>query len=432
MPSHCPNSEFYAKNELATLQNQGVCVPSIDHICIGREVPLENIHRGATLHPFCRLHGKHTKIHPNAQIGLRGPVTLEDSVVGCGSIIGHQGGVTLRQTVTGPQTILGQGEAEQAVFLGKETLNNDFSTGVGFRVRKGSLYEEDASSAQHTDTKMTLLFPWATLGSNVNLCDLLVAGGVGAELGNFTEIGSGTVHFNYTIRGDKATGTLLGNVVEGVFLQEKRLFIGGNNSLLGPVQAEFGALTAAGLRVSGKLQEGLNLGNIFPTGHRDYDPRICSKAKEIVGSQVHYIGQLVALHQWYQEVRLKTAPRASEISHLYQAALQMVVLNIQERIAQLDRFIAGLETSIRLLNQKIHPPQSVIMEQQTLLENWPHCKKSLENYETYFQKAPPALVQGLHESAAHHARYTQVIQNLPAHSVEAGKQWLRALVKNFN
>lgn len=418
---------FYSKNELETLQNQGVRIPALEHVCIGREVPLENIHSGAVLHPFCRITGKNTKIHANAQIGLRGAAILEDSVVGSGSIIGNQGGVTLVKTFTGAQTILGQGEAEQAVFLGKETRHNDFTTGVGFRARKGSLYEEDASSAQHTDTKMTILFPWATLGSNVNLCDLLLAGGVGAKLGEFTEIGSGTIHFNYTIRGDKATGSLFGNVVAGVFLQEKRLFIGGNNSLLAPLQGEFGALTAAGLRVSGKLKEGLNLGAGFPTGHKEYDPRIFSRTKEIFQTQVHYVAQLAALHQWYQEVRLRLAPALSEKFQLYQAGLQMVVLNIQERIAQLERFVLALEGSIALLEQKNASP-SVMEEQKHLLKIWPKVKQDLENYENHFQPIPPKLEEALHESAALHGSYTQIIQNLPTESVNAGKRWLQDLV----
>jgi len=132
----------------------------------------------------------------------------------------------LKDTVVGPESILGSGVAEQAVLLGKETKVNDFSTGYGFRIRKGSLYEEDASSAQHTDTKMTVLFPWTTLGSNINFCDVLLAGGTGPEPGYFSEVGSGTIHFNFSIRGDKATASLFGDVSSGVFLDQQRLFIG--------------------------------------------------------------------------------------------------------------------------------------------------------------------------------------------------------------
>ena len=371
------DSKFYTIEELQSLQNQAVLIPSLAHVCLGREVPLKNIGDGVTLHPFCRITGEQTKIYAKSQIGPGGAVTIENSTVGSESVIGNQGPVTLSETITGPKTVLGSGEAEQAVLLGKETEFNDFSTGVGFRIRKGSLYEEDASSAQHTDTKMTILFPWVTLGSNVNLCDLILSGGVGPELGNFTEVGSGTVHFNFTIRGDKATASLFGNIPEGLFLKEKRLFIGGNNSLLGPLQAEFGALTAAGVRIAGNLKEGLNLGRGLPLGHRDYDPRIFSKTKEIIGQQVTYIGHLVALYHWYREIRFRSVPTNPERLALYQGGQRMLVLNIQEGIAQIERFIEGLDTSIQILSQQPLPPRSTIEEQQALLKHWPRLKEHL-------------------------------------------------------
>ncbi len=420
---------FYTVNELQTLQNQNVQIPSLHHVCIGREVSLDNIGAGAVLHPFCKIMGEKTKIYPKAQIGLRGPVTLENSVIGTESIVGNQGPVTLVDTVVGSRSVLGSGVSELAVFLGKETDINDFTTGVGFRTRKGSLYEEDSSSAQHTDTKMTILFPWVTLGSNINLCDLMLAGGVGPNLGDFTEIGSGTIHFNFTIRGDKATASLLGNVPEGVFLRKKRLFIGGHNSLLGPLQADFGTLTAAGIRAAGNLKEGLNLGRGLPLGHTDYDPRIFSRSKEVIGQQVHYIGQLVALYHWYREVRFQSVQSDSERLELYRAGQKMVVLNILERIAQVERFVKALETSIEILRQQPLPPRHAIEEQQTLLEHWPRLKEHLENYEQHFWEVPSLLSNALKESATEHSPdYTKIIHNLSDDSVQVGKSWLDSIV----
>ncbi|MBF0286409.1 MAG: hypothetical protein HQM14_01210 [SAR324 cluster bacterium] len=420
---------FYTEDELQPLQNRNVQIPSLSHVCIGREVPLENIGTGVVLHPFCKIIGDKTKIYSKAQVGLRGPVTLENSIVGKESVIGSQGPVTLVDTVTGPKTVLGSGVAESAVFLGKETDINDFSTGLGFRTRKGSLYEEDSSSAQHTDTKMTILFPWVTLGSNINFCDLMLTGGVGPNLGDFTEVGSGTIHFNFTIRGDKATASLLGNVPEGVFLRKERLFIGGNNSLLGPLQADFGTLTAAGIRAAGVLKNGLNLGRGLPLGHTDYDPRIFSRSKEVIGQQVHYIGQLAALYHWYREIRFQLAQSNPELLELYQAGQKMVVLNIMERIAQVGRFVEALESSIHILNQQALPPRHAIEEQQALLDHWPRLKEHLENYEQHFWEIPSLLSNALEESAAQHSpHYTQIVQNLSEDSARVGKSWLDSIV----
>ncbi len=422
------DSLFYTTEELRTLQNQGVIIPAPDHVCLGREVPFEKIGSGVTLHPFSRITGAQTHIYPKAQIGPRGAVVLENSVVGTEAVIGNQGPVTMTDTVTGPKTVLGSGEAEHAVLLGKETGLNDFSTGVGFRIRKGSLYEEDASSAQHTDTKMTILFPWVTLGSNVNLCDLMLTGGVGPELGNFTEVGSGTIHFNFTIRGDKATASLFGNVPDGVFLKETRLFIGGNNSLIGPLQGVFGGMTAAGVRIAGNLKEGLNLGRGLPVGHMDYDPRVFSKTKDIIGQQVTYIGQLVALYHWYREIRFRSVPHDPERLALYQAGQRMLALNIQERIAQIERFIEGLETSIQILSQQPLPPHATIAEQKILLEHWPRLKEHLENYEAHFWEIPGLLSNALEESASRYNHHTQIIRNLSPDSVRVGKSWLASIV----
>ena len=139
------------------------------------------------------------------------------------------GPVTIKDTFTGPNTVLGCGTSEN-FSKGKETLN-DFTTGYGFRTRKGTLYEEDASSTRSIPTKDFAL-PWVTLGSNINLCDALIAGGTGPELGAFSEVGSGSIHLS-TPSGDKATASLFGNVVEG-FSEPGKTFIG-DNCLLGPM-----------------------------------------------------------------------------------------------------------------------------------------------------------------------------------------------------
>ena len=223
---HEESLKSYSQKDLKNLLERGVHIPDLNLVHITRDVQLENISPGSTIYPFVRITGSKTQINSGAKIGVRGSVILENSFIGENAVIGDLGQVTLIDTVIGSKSVLGAGVAEQAVFLGKESMVNDFTTGYGFRVRKGSLYEEDASSAQHTDTKMTILFPWSTLGSDINFCDVLLSGGTGPELGSFSEVGSGTIHFNYSIRGDKATASLFGDVLQGVFLDQERLFIG--------------------------------------------------------------------------------------------------------------------------------------------------------------------------------------------------------------
>ena len=198
--------------------------------------------------------------------------------------------------------------------------------------------------------------------------------------------------------------------------------------MLGPLQAEFGALTAAGVRIAGNVKEGLNLGRGLPLGHKDYDPRIFSKTKEIIGQQVTYIGHLVAMYHWYREIRIRSVSTNPERLALYQAGQRIIVLNIRERIAQIERFINGLETSIRILSQQPLPPRSTIAEQQALLKHWPHLKAHLEHYEEHFWEIPHLLSNALQESASLHTHYTQIIRNLPQASVNVGQSWLESIV----
>ena len=414
----------FSQKDLRNLLERGVHIPDLNLVHITRDVKLENIAPGCTIYPFVRITGSKTQIHSGARIGARGPVILENSLIGENAVIGDLGQVTLIDTVVGPKSVLGAGVAEQAVFLGKETMINDFTTGYGFRVRKGSLYEEDASSAQHTDTKMTILFPWTTLGSDINFCDALLAGGTGPELGSFSEVGSGTIHFNYSIRGDKATASLFGDVFQGVFLDQERLFIGGNNSLLGPVKADFGTMTAAGARIKGKLPKGLNYGHSLPKGKVNYDARIFSGVSGIVKNQVNVLAELIALVNWYKQVRINCAAQAPEQKFLYESGLSMIELNYQERLHQLNRYVDFLENSVRLL-ESMQASKKQISEQKDLLSRWPKLDSEFKNLEKHEIQIPESLKDEFDNLQSQgQSDYTGLIKNLSQSGKQAGKTWL--------
>mgnify|MGYP000612120586 CR=1 FL=1 len=85
--------------------------------------------------------------------------------------------------------------------------------------------------------------PWVIAGSLVNFCDALVAGGTSRR--NHSEIGSTMALYNFTPRGDKFA-SLFGDVPRGVFLQEPRIFVGGQTQIVSPVKVGYGAVLAAG------------------------------------------------------------------------------------------------------------------------------------------------------------------------------------------
>lgn len=75
--------------------------------------------------------------------------------------------------------------------------------GSGAHVRGGTILEEEANGAHTVGLKQTILMPFVTLGSLINFCDVLLAGGTSRT--NHSEVGSSYIHFNFTPDGDKTT-----------------------------------------------------------------------------------------------------------------------------------------------------------------------------------------------------------------------------------
>tara|TARA_B100000700_G_C15023563_1_gene846995 strand:- start:964 stop:2271 length:1308 start_codon:yes stop_codon:yes gene_type:complete len=424
------SSYFYSRKKLEELQNRGVIIHDLNSVKIGREVSLEKISSGSIIYPFVRINGEKTKINSGSQIGNFGAVNLHDSWIGKNVIVGSLGPVTLKDVVVGPESILGSGVAENSVFLGKESKVNKFTTGFGFSIREGSLYEEDSSSAQHTDTKMTILFPWATLGSNINFCDTILAGGTGSGMGSFSEVGSGTIHYNYTIRGDKATASLFGDVNKGVFLDRERIFIGGNNSLIGPLKSDFGVMTSAHARLTGTLSSGLNFGSSLPSGIISYDPKIFLGVFEIVSKQLNFLAELAALYNWYKQIRISCIAKTSDKKFIYSAGLKIVELNFKERHSQLNKFLERVQSSLSRNEKSKKISEKEIKERRKLLEKWPVIDQRLANLNDFEVSAPESLVNRIFQLLSDsELNYTKVIKKLSKEEKKTGEKWLNGISK---
>ncbi|MCK7504346.1 MAG: hypothetical protein MZV70_09845 [Desulfobacterales bacterium] len=92
--------------------------------------------------------------------------------------------------------------------------------------------------------KQTILFPFVTLGSLINFCDCLMAGGTSRS--NHSEVGSSYIHFNFTPDADKTTPSLIGDVPRGVMLNQPPIFLGGQGGMVGPLRMGYGNVVAAG------------------------------------------------------------------------------------------------------------------------------------------------------------------------------------------
>jgi UDP-N-acetylglucosamine/UDP-N-acetylgalactosamine diphosphorylase len=263
----------------------------------------------AVIHPGCRI--EKSSIGPGCEIGAEGPVTLINSRLGRG--------VKLKG-----------GFFSGAVFL------DGAGMGSGAHVREGTLLEEEANGAHTVGLKQTVLLPFVTLGSLINFCDILMAGGTSRK--NHSEVGSSYIHFNFTPNQDKATASLIGDVPRGVLLNQKPIFLGGQGGLVGPVRIAYGTVIAAGGICRKDILEENRLHIPAAPAEKTvpFTPGVYGNIDRIVKNNLLYIGNIRALKAWYQNVRILFI-RDEYDQACFDGALANLDLILNERFQRLEQ-----------------------------------------------------------------------------------------------
>lgn len=386
------------------LTSKGVLFPcGADGIFVGEEVDPERIEKGASLHPGTRITGEKTRIGAGCEIGLTGPCVLNDMVLG-------------------NDVKLGSGFFEKSVLLDGVKL------GSSIRVRENCLLEEGCELSFSVDVKHTFLLANVVLGSEINFCDVFMAGGTSRK--DHSEIGSGVIHFNFTPfgnSGDKATASLLGDAHRGVFYRSKRIFIGGHSSLVGPLKIGYGSVVAAGSRLIRDVGE-----NTLCFGEKErpadtihFDFKRYNSIRRKVLNSVEYIAELAALWHWYQAVRAAVMPE-----HMLEAALEVINAGVEMRIERLDTLYEYLEESItrnKALNQ-----EGLVRQQTAFREGWLRFRENLLVYQDAMgdTAARGAVVRAVEEHAAAFpgSFVAFITEGLDEGLVEKGALWLKSIV----
>jgi bifunctional UDP-N-acetylglucosamine pyrophosphorylase/glucosamine-1-phosphate N-acetyltransferase len=298
------------------LAKQGVSIPNPLTVEIGAEVDLGRISgRGVTLLPGCRIAGDKTVISSGVTLGKEAPVTLEDCQLG-------------------PGVELKGGYFSKSTFLAKANL------ALGAHVREGCLLEEEANGAHCVGIKQTILFPFVTLGSLINFCDCLMAGGTSRK--DHSEVGSSYIHFNFTPNGDKSTPSLFGDVPRGVMLNQPAIFLGGQGGAVGPIRIGYGCVTAAGSIIRDDVPEDRKL--IIPSvpggGVKPYLPHAYKNLPRLLANNLIYMANLVALGVWYREVRQPFFAQQELGLLVYAGALDKLASAMKERVQRLKALVA--------------------------------------------------------------------------------------------
>ena len=385
------------------LTAKGVRFPAPQSVEIGPEVKAERISGdGVVIHTGCKITGESTWISSGVRLGEEGPVTVDSCQIG-------------------PNVNLRGGYFQKAVFLANA------SAGSGSHVREATILEEGASIAHTVGLKQTILFPFVTLGSLINFCDCFMAGGTDRK--NHSEVGSAYIHFNFTPNQDKATASLLGDVPRGVMLTQTPIFLGGQGGLVGPCRLEYGTVIAAGtIQRKDELRPGrLIFGGGGRGGNIPYLPATYRGDKRIVENNLIYIANLIALGQWYDQVRaLFISPEFAQ--PLLDGMQEKLALAVDERIRRIGELI--LKTAEPDADNKDEStPRS--SKRNELASRWPEAEKLLATFRKHPGDAGKrenilkAVSKGIDRSGKD---YLAVIKGLKPKDAQNGSAWLQGIV----
>ena len=299
--------------KIEKLLKKGVNIPNPDSVEIGSKVDTDRISgEGVVIYSGCKIFGGSTLILKNTRLGYESPVTIENCQIGTN--VDLKGG-----------------------FLRQAVLLDKVSIGCGSHIREGTILEEEASIAHTVGLKHTILLPFVTLGSLINFCDCLMSGGTSKK--DHSEVGSSYIHFNYTPNQDKATASLIGDVPNGVMLNQRPIFLGGQGGLVGPCRLAFGTVIAAGsIYRKDELRQGrLIFEGLGKSGNIAFTSGMFRSLKRIMANNIIYIANLIALMQWYLHVRSRfISDNFPDV--LFDGLKEKLNMAIDERIRKLKDF----------------------------------------------------------------------------------------------
>jgi len=320
-------------------------------------------------------------------------------------------------------------------FFSGSTFLEKSAMGSGAHIRPACLFEEGARGAHTVGLKQTILFPFVTLGSLINFCDCLMAGGTGKK--NHSEVGSSYIHFNYTQNQDKATASLIGDVPRGVMINQAPIFLGGQGGIVGPVTIEYGTVVVAGtiVRKDIKKENTMLLGNPALAKSIPFHPNVYSNISRIIKLNSNYIANLIALRRWYLDVRSLFFTGDME-TVLYKGAVDKIESAIGERLKQLKKVAEKIPESIEA--QKIlseNPSEKAIMRKMEFVEKWPDiedmftscCEEKYDNREKndFLTVVDNAISQREKD-------YITVIKGLKKEASGLGSMWLQWIIDRIN
>lgn len=384
------------------LSDRGVHLVEPQTIEIAADIDPEKIGEGVVVHPGCRIRGSATVLGPGTKVGEEGPATVENCQ-------------------TGRHVRLKGGFFSGAVFWDRVSVGNEA------HVRPGTIMEEEAVAAHAVGLKQTIMFPFVTAGSLINFCDCLMAGGTSRR--NHSEIGSAFIHFNFTPQGDKATASLIGDVPRGVMLDQDPIFLGGSAGVIGPARISYGCVLPAGTVFRGDaLEEGMLLG---ARQLREQPRRFFRSAyrgiRRLVRNNVEYIGNILALREWYREVRRVLTADDAFAEACRRGGIACLDIVWEERLKRLGQVAGKMGESARIVEEQ-WGMQDEAADQRAFGARWQELEEKLRGLDpaAYGTLERDQFLQEWERAGGND--YVERIQSLAPDVRSRGTAWLQQVV----
>lgn len=398
------NHLLECSEKVKQLISKGVTISNPLSIDIGEEVNTDQISgNGVKIYTGCRIYGEKTVISAGALIGYEGPVTINDCQIG-------------------PKVELKGGYFKKSVFLEKSSM------GLGAQVREGCILEEEANGAHCVGLKQTILFPFVTLGSLINFCDCLMAGGTSRK--NHSEVGSSYIHFNFTPDGDKTTASLFGDVPKGVMLNQPPIFLGGQGGAVGPLRLGYGNVVAAGTILRKDiLKDNCLVFGKFP--RKDIEIEFVRNSypglSRIIENNVRYLANLTALEQWYINVRRAFFSDQEFGELIYSGLIDKLVSARSERISRLRVISEKMPQSLNASanDERIAAGKGEFYQNFHLLPELLDGKSVASETEGYRDRFLAAFSD---HRANSRSSYIETVQGMPEKASHLGTLWLDGIV----
>ncbi|MGD9158722.1 MAG: protein GlmU [Desulfobacteraceae bacterium] len=393
------------------LIKKGVKIPCPESVEIGDDINPDRISGdNVIIHSGCKLYGPETLILPGVKLGYETPATIHDCQVG--------------KNV----------ELSGGYYLGSTFLENS-GMGSGAHIRQACLLEEGARGAHTVGLKQTILFPFVTLGSLINFCDCLMAGGTDSK--NHSEVGSSYIHFNYTQNQDKATASLVGDIPRGVMINQKPIFLGGQGGMVGPVTIEYGTIVAAGTIVRKDIDkpDTMLLGNPAIARSMPFHANLYSNLSRIIKLNINYIASLIALRAWYINIRSLFICDDFE-KELHKGAVEKLDAAIGERLKQLRKIAEKMPESIEVQKSiSDKPSEKMITKKKEYGEKWPDIEEFLkgsleENNDNQDRDDFTKIIENAISQKGYN--YITVVKGLEKGESQKGSDWLQGIVDSIN